>query len=394
MAPSYPSVLALALALLPLLAADARAQLLLEVDGIELHGTARLVRSGAATCNVLETDTQFEERQANHGAPLDLWRLDFSVRNGSGRWLNHVRAQYGIDSQSPACTNWDRPEADQLLDSIFPRIRGIAIGWAGTFGFIQETGRNVVAPDQTLTDTELLLVLRGDRAPQFADWSVDFTLGVTPAGSAGAATCAGQAEGAACWNELTNSPGCRVWDDYYILGQPVTWTGGCSNRLASGSGTLNWSVLGDEETGTLRDGKRTGYWVEVDEFYRVSQGPYVDGARNGYWVIRDTDGAISQGPLVDGERNGRWFERYANVDSSDGSYVDGKRHGRWVYRYANGDSSDGSYVDGKRHGYSVHFTSEGVEDGSYVDGKRHGRWVTHYPDGTTETKTYIAGEIQ
>ena len=337
----------LAFALVSVLAADARAQLLLEVDGVELHGRARRVASGAATCNVLETDTQYEERRANHGAPLDLWRLDFSVRNGSGRWLDHVRARYGIDSQSPVCTNWDRPEAG-LLENIFPRIRGIAIGWAGTFGVIQETGRNVVAPDQTLTDTELLLVLRGDPAPQFADWSVDITLGATPSGSAGAATCAGQAEGAACWNELTNYPGCRVWDDRYIPGQPVTWTGGCSNGLASGAGTLNWIVRGDEEVGTLRDGKRTGYWVVVDKFYRVRQGPYVDGARNGHWVIRDTDGAVSQGPLRDGERNGTWVERDAAGHVSEGPYVDGERHGRWVIRSTDGTTTTETWVAGVR----------------------------------------------
>ena len=49
--------------------ATARAQLLLEVDGVELHGAVRLAISGAATCNVLETDTDYAERRAN--AELD-----------------------------------------------------------------------------------------------------------------------------------------------------------------------------------------------------------------------------------------------------------------------------------------------------------------------------------
>ena len=43
-------------------------QSLLEVDGVELHGRARLVMSGAGSCNVLETDTSYEEYKANHGA--------------------------------------------------------------------------------------------------------------------------------------------------------------------------------------------------------------------------------------------------------------------------------------------------------------------------------------
>ena len=34
---------------------------------MELHGAVRLAISGAATCNVLETDTDFAERRANAG---------------------------------------------------------------------------------------------------------------------------------------------------------------------------------------------------------------------------------------------------------------------------------------------------------------------------------------
>ena len=62
-------ILTLALLLCPVLAPDARAQLLFEDQGVELHGTARLVMSEAGTCNVLETDTWYEEKTANHGAP-------------------------------------------------------------------------------------------------------------------------------------------------------------------------------------------------------------------------------------------------------------------------------------------------------------------------------------
>ena len=58
---------------------------LLETDGIELRGEAQLVMSGGGTCNVLESDTSYEAKKENHGAPMDVWRLDFSVRNGSGR---------------------------------------------------------------------------------------------------------------------------------------------------------------------------------------------------------------------------------------------------------------------------------------------------------------------
>ena len=86
-------VLTTALVLFAILPADLRGRQLLEGDGIELRGNAQLVQSGGGTCNVLESDTSYEERKQNHGAPMDIWRLDFSVHNGSGRWLDHLIAR-------------------------------------------------------------------------------------------------------------------------------------------------------------------------------------------------------------------------------------------------------------------------------------------------------------
>ena len=168
-------LLTLVLALCPVLAADSRAQLLLEVDGVELHGAARRVIPGGGTCNVLESDTSYEEKKANHGAPMDVWRLDFSVRNGTGSWLDHLIARYGVESQWPACTNWSSPDPTEVSDlgAATPR-------WTGTSGFIQKSGRNAVAPGAILTDTEFIIVLRGDPPPRFANWSVDFRLGSGP----------------------------------------------------------------------------------------------------------------------------------------------------------------------------------------------------------------------
>ena len=164
-------VLITALVLIAFLAADARGQRLLEVDGIELRGNAQLIQSGGGTCNVLESDTSYEERKQNHGDPMDIWRLDFSVHNGSGRWLDHLIARYGIESEWPECTNWDGPDAGVFSQNI---------EWADSAGHIQESGRNVVAPGRTLNATHLFIVLRGDPQPRFENWSVDFDFAVAP----------------------------------------------------------------------------------------------------------------------------------------------------------------------------------------------------------------------
>ena len=164
-------VLTAALVLCVMLASAASAQRLLEIDGVELHGTAQLVMSGGGTCNVLESDTAYDEKKGNDGAPMDVWRLDFSVRNGSGRWLDHLIARFQIESEWPDCTNWDGPEAGE-----FPQN----IEWADSIGHIQESGRNVVGPGETLTETKHFIVLQGDPPPQFANWSMDFDFAVNP----------------------------------------------------------------------------------------------------------------------------------------------------------------------------------------------------------------------
>ena len=102
--PQSLSVLTTALVLCCVLAADARGQQLLEVDGIELRGEVQLVISGGGMCNVLESDTSYEAKKENHGTPMDVWRLDFTVRNGSGRWLDHLIARFQIESKWPDCT--------------------------------------------------------------------------------------------------------------------------------------------------------------------------------------------------------------------------------------------------------------------------------------------------
>ena len=196
------------------MASAASAQRLLETDGIELRGEAQLVMSGGGTCNVLESDTSYEAKKENHGAPMDVWRLDFSVRNGSGRWLDHLIARFQIESEWPDCTNWDGPEAGE-----FPQN----IEWADSIGHIQESGRNVVSPGQTLTETRFLIVLRGDPEPRFSNWSLDFDFAAAqppPAsqsgapGSAAATPTATAEQETVFWQSIMNSTNAAEFEVY------------------------------------------------------------------------------------------------------------------------------------------------------------------------------------
>ena len=124
--------LAVALGLL-LITAPGHARRLMESDGIELRGTARILTYGAATCHVLEEkydEDEYASLKANEGQPLDLWQLDFSVHNGSGKALDHLIARYSIETQWPPCTNW----------SYKPGVEASAASWSSDSGHIQRTG--------------------------------------------------------------------------------------------------------------------------------------------------------------------------------------------------------------------------------------------------------------
>ncbi len=151
-----------------LLVPDGHARQLLEVDGIVLHGTERLVARGAGTCRVLESHYPadvYEQKKVNHGQPLDVWQLDFSVHNGTGKRLDHLIARFAIAAEWPPCTHWDGPAGSYAG----------SVEWADTMGHIQRSGTPwVVAPGETLKTTKFILVFHEDR-PRFRDWSVDYT---------------------------------------------------------------------------------------------------------------------------------------------------------------------------------------------------------------------------
>ena len=125
-------------------------QRLLEVEGIELRGGARVVEYGAGTCNVSEereTAASYERKKANHGQPVDVWQLDFSVYNGSGRPLDHLIANYRVASENPPCTNWSWPDAGRYPGPI---------EWGDLAGFIQRSGSgNPTPPGETLSGHEV-----------------------------------------------------------------------------------------------------------------------------------------------------------------------------------------------------------------------------------------------
>ena len=52
-------------------------------------------------------------------------------------------------------------------------------------------------------------------------------------------TCAGKPAGAACWMEISEQPGCHLWNGGLALGATVTWTGECVGGFAQGTGNAH-----------------------------------------------------------------------------------------------------------------------------------------------------------
>ena len=147
-----------------LLAAAAQGETLYQRDGITLEGTVRIAARGDAVCQVLESHHSpdvYERMKPNHGQPLDVWRLDFAARNGSGRPLEHLTAHFNIASEWPPCTTWKWPGGK------YPEI----VLWASSVEVLQKPYG--MAPDDEVSDTVFVLTFH-DRQPTFERWQVDY----------------------------------------------------------------------------------------------------------------------------------------------------------------------------------------------------------------------------
>ena len=114
-------------------------------------------------------------------------------------------------------------------------------------------------------------------------------------------TCA-SLTGAACWMEVSQRPGCYVWNPLPEQGETVTWTAECARGLVQGTGTLRW--VHDERwqtvTGRRVDGKPDDGHMIIREEDNVSEGPYVNGERHGNFVIRWSSGTVEERRYVNG----------------------------------------------------------------------------------------------
>ena len=114
---------------------------------------------------------------------------------------------------------------------------------------------------------------------------------------------------APCWQEVSDRPGCHVWNQYPKAGESVSWFGDCEDGTAAG---------------------------EDVEYRRICE--------DGGWKVQ----AAHVGRYVKGRREGLWAEYFADLRNEYGVYVKGNREGRWsvIYFHLEDCAQWVDYVDG------------------------------------------------
>ena len=428
-------------------------------DGVQFEGTIRLVTSEAGRCNVLEekySEQEYEKLKANQDQPLNLWRVDFLIRNGSGRVIDYLNASSWVKAEYPPCTNWSGPDRAPLESSVW-------VVWGDHLVPMQKPSGMRAGQEERHA---VYLMVFHEHRPTFGEWNIDYDFakeagsGKEPAAGASRMPVSGGATSTApagsesqenlFWQSIMNSTTAADFEAYlrqfpngifWVLAQnrlaalrgpagdpPVTagataapaarrvesrapqpprqaeqgrTSGISAGQTCAGKppGTACWMELANQpECYVWNDSSVWNDSLVTDETVTWTE-ECAGGLAQGtgtltrVWDRSKKHKREETGRLQDGEKHGHWVERSAGGNVVEGPYVDGKMHGDWVLRLADGGVQEGPYVHGKRHGHWVARLADGnVVEGPYVDGKQHGRWVERSAKGSVDEGPYVEGK--
>ena len=127
--------------------------------------------------------------------------------------------------------------------------------------------------------------------------------------------------GDGCWMGISNKPGCYLWyTGMNVETVVVTWSGGCSDGKASGTGNMVSDLSPHVDVRNVMSG----------------HGPFVNGKQHGDWKIV-YDQASDEASIT---------------HISEGAYVEGEAHGRWVGHNDYGHGAQCSFIEWS-HGEAV-----------------------------------------
>ena len=220
------------------------------------------------------------------------------------------------------------------------------------------------------------------------------------------------------WLTAQNKP-CEVWNPNAKPGETLTWSGGCLDGKASGSGRQVWrgsygeSVYkgevragkthgrgvmkyanGNRYEGEWRASKRHGRGVHTWSAGSRYEGEWRDGKRSGRGNHTWSDGSRYEGEWRDDKRSGRGVVKYATGNRYEGEWRASKRHGRGIFTWSDGSRYEGDIVDDNLTGRGVYTWSDGSRyEGDFVDGKQTGRGVYTGSDGSHYEGDYVDGKL-
>ena len=431
----------------------AQAETLYDKDGVQFEGTIRLVTSGAGRCNVLEekySEQEYEKLKANQDQPLDLWRVDFLIRNGSGRVIDYLNASSWVNAEYPPCTNWSGPDRVPLESSVW-------VVWGDHLVPMQKPSGMRAGQEERHA---VYLMVFHEHRPTFGEWNIDYDFakeaaaGKEPAAGASRMPVSGGATSTApagsesqenlFWQSIMNSTTAADFEAYLRQFPTGIFRVLAQNRLAALRGSAGDPPVTASATaapaasrvesrapqpprqaeqgrpsgisaGQTCAGKPQGTacWKELaNQHGCYVWNPNLQPDATAAWP-GECSGGMAQGTgtltrvwgdgkqtleltgrLQDGKMHGHWVLRGADGTVAEGPYVEGKQNGQWVLRDASGNVSEGPLVDGKKHGRWVFRWDDGSlrEEGPFVDGKRHGRWVWRWPGEDISEGPYVDGK--
>ena len=262
---------------------------------------------------------------------------------------------------------------DLTVDPEDPRFQAFSVGFGSDFDAAETQATTINQRFSSQNDGSGFEVLLRET------WSV--AEGVVAGGSERGISppegpiCTGRASSEGCWAEISNHPGCYLWNPGPREGFSANWSGECSQGFADGRGEVRWQWNdgSSTESGLLQGGQREGFHVISWSNGDRSEGSYMNGEFHGGWTFTWADGSRDTGRYVNGERSGRWTESWADGERAEGPYVDGERHGTWTIRFGNGVRGIGPFLQGQEHGMWTYSDEDGNEwEQRFENGRRVG----------------------
>ena len=425
-----------------LAAAPAAAEIFYSKDGVVFEGTVRKVVAQAGVCNVLEghnTAAVYAQLKANQGRPLDLWRVDFSVRNESGRPLEYLRAEGWVRAEHPPCTNWSGPETTPDAS--------LRVEWGDYHELLQMPYG--MGPAQETANALYLMVFH-EHEPRLGEWDIDYRFA---AASPAAAESGGGAQRAG--GERAGSPAGAsqlppdIQADLYLRqAEQAAGEGDAASALAAMERleTLQrehelepapadhyryaqaWAAAGEPERAmesAVRylqlQGREAEHYAEALDLVSRAEsgnagreardtaasagGARADAPRSGFSADQTCagkpEGSACWMELAEHAQCYVWNESIRpdwTVTTWTGECATGLAQGTGTLTWVDDSGekvfeSTGLLQDGNRHGpWVVRYAYGNVAEGAYVDGERHGRWVTRRADGSVAEGPYVDGE--